>query len=246
MTSDYDAIAAEYHQASKEHPIKQYVEAHTLLQVLGDLREKTVLDLACGEGYYTRLLKRKGAKAVVGVDLSQQMIDTARTVEAANPLGVDYQQHDVTTLGKIGNFDLVTAVYLFPYATTRQTLTAMAQAAYLNLQPGGRLVAIVTNPAVTQADFARYAPYGFQMRSAAELQDGSRIETLIRAAGVSFTLETYHWLKETYEAVLQDCGFQQLAWHSVQVSETGLAIYGAEHWQELLAKPFGIVLAGSR
>jgi len=36
----------------------------------GDVRDRLVLDLACGEGYNTRILARKGAK-VAGVDFSE-------------------------------------------------------------------------------------------------------------------------------------------------------------------------------
>jgi toxoflavin synthase len=42
----------------------------------------SVLDLACGEGFYTRLLRQTGAGRVVGVDLSAGMIALARQEEA--------------------------------------------------------------------------------------------------------------------------------------------------------------------
>jgi 2-polyprenyl-3-methyl-5-hydroxy-6-metoxy-1,4-benzoquinol methylase len=38
--------------------------------LVGNIRGKHVLDLACGEGYNTRILSRKGAK-VVDVDSSE-------------------------------------------------------------------------------------------------------------------------------------------------------------------------------
>ena len=41
--------------------------------LLGNVRGQLVLDLACGEGYNTRKLARKGA-VVTGVDLSQRLI----------------------------------------------------------------------------------------------------------------------------------------------------------------------------
>jgi hypothetical protein len=58
MTTDYDAITREY-QRSKQQPWRHYVECFTLFELIGDLSGKAVLDLACGEGYYTRQLKQR-------------------------------------------------------------------------------------------------------------------------------------------------------------------------------------------
>src|SRR5262249_42931639 len=77
MVTDYDPIAAEY-QKAKQHPWRLYVERHTLLQLIGDIRGQSVLDMACGEGHYTRELRRLGADRVVGVDLSAGMIRLAQ------------------------------------------------------------------------------------------------------------------------------------------------------------------------
>lgn len=48
----------------------------------------TVLDLACGTGYYSRLLLDWGAARVVGVDVSEKMIDAAREQARAQSLSV--------------------------------------------------------------------------------------------------------------------------------------------------------------
>lgn len=55
--TDYDAIAHTYRQ-SKRLPVKQYSEEFTFFQVLGPVRTLAVLDVACGDGYYTRAITR--------------------------------------------------------------------------------------------------------------------------------------------------------------------------------------------
>ncbi|NIU81175.1 methyltransferase domain-containing protein, partial [Candidatus Bathyarchaeota archaeon] len=59
--------------------------------ILGDVKDLSILDLACGQGYLSRILARKGAK-VVGVDLSVKMLEIAQDSEASEPLGVKYIQ----------------------------------------------------------------------------------------------------------------------------------------------------------
>ncbi len=48
-----------------------------VLELIGNINNKKILDLGCGQGFFTRILKSKGAE-VVGVDLSKNLIETAR------------------------------------------------------------------------------------------------------------------------------------------------------------------------
>ena len=50
------------------------------LQVLGDVRDKDVLELGCGTGYFSSWLGRRGAR-VVGLDVSDQQLATAQMLQ---------------------------------------------------------------------------------------------------------------------------------------------------------------------
>ena len=78
-------------------------------ELIGTVRGKRVLDLACGEGYNTRILAAKGAE-VTGVDFSEEMIDAARREEARLQQSVRYLVLDAACLDRrwSGRFDLVT------------------------------------------------------------------------------------------------------------------------------------------
>ena len=66
--------------------------------LIGGLSGKTVVDLACGEGFYTRLIRQQGAAKVVGVDLSARMVELAREQEAEQRLGIEYVTGDARHL----------------------------------------------------------------------------------------------------------------------------------------------------
>ena len=51
--TQYDKIAQAY-KDHKAHPWHQFVEEFTFFSEVGDLKGKSVLDLACGEGNLTR------------------------------------------------------------------------------------------------------------------------------------------------------------------------------------------------
>src|SRR3712207_9011690 len=54
---------------------------------------RSILDLACGTGIYSRLLKQRGAARVVAVDLAPEMIAVAQRLEEQTPLGVRSEEH---------------------------------------------------------------------------------------------------------------------------------------------------------
>lgn len=60
--TQYDTIARDYQRISAAVPLRD-AEWYSLHQRLGDLTGLSVLDLACGDGMGTRLLKRWGLRA---------------------------------------------------------------------------------------------------------------------------------------------------------------------------------------
>ena len=179
QTAEYDAIAAAY-QDSKRLPFREYVERYTLFDMLGDVRGKVVLDVACGEGFYTRLLKQAGAAEVTGVDISAAMIQLAEKEERRHPLGCRYLHRDVAQFEPSGPVDVVVAMYLLSYASSRAMLCRFGQVCYAALRPGGRLVGIKDNsqsPLVSSASLAKLgllcpgarSPWGWLPRLAAKL-----------------------------------------------------------------------------
>ena len=113
---EYDAIADRYRE-SKWLLFRHYIERYTLFELLGDLRDRTVLDLArCGEGVYTRQFKRAGAAEVTGVDISPAMIALAEAEERVDPLGCRYVREDAAVFTPRALVDIVTAIYLLNYA----------------------------------------------------------------------------------------------------------------------------------
>jgi hypothetical protein len=91
---DYEKIADVY-EASMRLPFRDAVEQYTLMGILGDVTGVKAVDMACGDGFYARLLKRAGASDVLGIDASAEMVRRAEEEERRNPLGCTYRQADV-------------------------------------------------------------------------------------------------------------------------------------------------------
>ena len=55
--AEYDAIAEDYARNEESRPMKRYAVTPSFFRILGDLNDKSVLDVGCGEGYFTRRIK---------------------------------------------------------------------------------------------------------------------------------------------------------------------------------------------
>jgi 2-polyprenyl-3-methyl-5-hydroxy-6-metoxy-1,4-benzoquinol methylase len=157
------------------------------------------------------------------------------------PLGIEYRVGDVVDLAQIGSFDVALAVYLFPYAATRQQLGGMCRSIYRNLKPGGKLVAAILNPTVTESELPNYQKYGVNVIASSGLQDGAAITASLKIPNGSVDLSAYYWSQETYEHILKEAGFQKISWHPMEVPEDAIQQYGQDYWQTYQTKSLDIV-----
>jgi ubiquinone/menaquinone biosynthesis C-methylase UbiE len=236
MTTDYDAIADEYRRA-KLQPWREEVEASTLLELVGDVSGKSVLDLACGEGYYTRRVKDRGAGRVVGVDLSRGMIDLARAEEARSPRGIEYLVGDAGKLSVGVEFDLVVAAYLLNYSRSERELGAMCDAVARRLSPGGRFVTINMNPWLDYHAAPSYRAYGFETRTDGKPGPGSPLTWVFHLEDQSIEVENYLLDGEVYERALRAAGFGEVRWIQPRVSSVGRSKFPEDYWTTLLESP---------
>lgn len=232
MTTNYDAIAEEYKKA-KLQPWRLHIETYMLFDLAGDLTGKSVLDLACGEGFHTRLLRQKGADHVVGVDLSAGMIDLARKEEELRPLGIEYVQQDAKRLNLREDFDLVFAAWLLNYAETKEELLEMCRGIARHLKPGCRFVAINSNPDYTGAiDSMR--KYGFTREATAPV-DGTPVAwKFFLDDGTTVEITNYYLSPSMHAWAFAEAGLRNLGWHPPRVAPEGLREYGQEFWADFL------------
>jgi len=231
MLTDYDPIAGRYQQA-KLQPWREHVERFTLLALIGDLQNKSVIDLACGEGYYTRLLRHAGARSVLGVDLSACMIDLASKQERTSPLGIEYRVGDVKALEPTASHDLAVAAYLLNYARDRQELAAMCRGVAGALTPGGRFITVNQNPDLDVAAIPNYRDYLFEVERVGEVAEGVPIRWTFHLDDGPLSIENYHLDREIHEEALRAAGFRQVRWHAPRLAPAGQQ--QADYWRLLL------------
>jgi SAM-dependent methyltransferase len=104
-------------------------------------RGKTLLDIGCGEGYFTRVLKMAGAARVVGTDISPELIKKALEQDP----GGEYQVCDIGAglPGAPGSFDAVSACMVLMDLPDLESAYRSISACLI---PSGKFVACMINP----------------------------------------------------------------------------------------------------
>lgn len=186
------------------------VHGPALLAACGEVRGRRTLDLGCGQGYFARRLAERGAR-VVGVDLSEAQIASARRHEAARPLGIAYRSLDAARVAEHwppGSFDLVTA------GMSLQDMPDAAgalQAARATLPKSGRLVCSIPNP-LTDTPFREWERDERGEKVALKIdryfESGPRL-TRWTMARLSAHWETPYWYRTLGEwsVLVADAGF---------------------------------------
>jgi len=246
MTTDQYAALAEDYEKMKNLPWARHVEKFTFFGAIGDVRDKTILDVGCGSGYYTRLLRQRGAAEIVGVDVSEAMINVARRKEAAEPLGITYHVHDASSMPRLGNFDLAVSAYLLNYAPDEAMLTAMCQRILDNLAEHGTFIYFGMNPSYRHGkdDRAKFDKYKLAVTSITPMTEGLELRISSLQDPISFV--AYHLPMPIYERVLARAGFTKVEWLPPKVSDEGIKEFGEEFWNDTLNDPLTTAMRASR
>jgi ubiquinone/menaquinone biosynthesis C-methylase UbiE len=136
----YDEIA-EWYSARKRSSYEFKIQLPAILNLLGDLRGKSLIDVCCGPGVYSVEFAKKGA-IVVGLDVSRKMLDKAKSIAKMANVKLTLQHSDAHFLPFLDeSFDI--AVLILTILNAR-----MIQEAARVLKPNGLLLFSDTHPIV--------------------------------------------------------------------------------------------------
>lgn len=154
QTSIYDqADFFELYQKLRKNPISlnEIVEKPTMFAMVGDVSNKTILDLGCGTGSHLLHYLQQGAKQVIGIDLSTKMLEQATKNLKSAGFNTDQFKLFAGAMQDLSQytdqqFDIITSSFAFHYI---EDFPALLRQIYARLQPNGYLVFSQEHPIVT-------------------------------------------------------------------------------------------------
>ncbi|MCQ1580614.1 class I SAM-dependent methyltransferase [Streptomyces parvus] len=235
-TQQYDKIGEAF-EGFKALPLTHYAEVPSFLALVGDVRGRSVLDLASGTGFYSREFKRRGAAELLGIDISGEMVAAAREMERSEPLGVRYEIGDIAELPLLGStFDVALAVQLLNYAEDIQAMERMCRNVHRNLAPGGEFFILGQNPDY-RFDGPSLKKYGFLCEATGETGGTGPRVRVTALLDPPIRIEANCPRRDVYEKCLRAAGFSDLTWVPLKISEAGRRAFDSEFWADHDANP---------
>ena len=117
----FDKEASRY-DSWYQTPLGAYVfekESNLLLEMIGQVNHKNILDIGCATGIHTELVAND-TNRVIGIDLSEAMIDEAKKKEKTN---LQFLQMDALQLEFEDNhFDIIFSATMIEFVDKRNEL----------------------------------------------------------------------------------------------------------------------------
>lgn len=125
-----------------EDTYQRQVILPNLLRVLGSKGDMRILDIACGQGFFSRAFAEAGA-SVTGADISKELVAEAKRL---SPASIHYHVAPANDLSfaKNESFDAATVVLAIQNI---EDMTGVFKEAARVLTPGGRLILVLMHPA---------------------------------------------------------------------------------------------------
>ena len=140
----YDRIAPKFDNSPFRTP--DFILAAVALHI-GELQSVgSALDICCGTGAGMQMLRPLCRDRVVGIDLSQGMLDVARQrlPDTDGEASLEFVQGDALDMPFEAEFDLAVSLGAFPHILEKDEPRFVAQVARA-LKPGGRFIFVTSN-----------------------------------------------------------------------------------------------------
>ena len=192
-----------------EFPGTYYLAYRDLPAIIrAHVQGRKALDFGCGTGRSTRFLRELNFD-VVSVDIAQRMVARARELD---PVG-DYRLVPDGNLGSLAqdHYDLVLSVFTFDNIPTMEKKVALFQCLKHLLNGGGRIVSLVSSPAIYVNEWASFSTKAFPENRTAKSGDGVRIVML--DVEDQRPVEDILWTDADYHEVYRRAGLAPIATH---------------------------------
>lgn len=217
-------VANWYHEhvSESDDTYHEKVIKPNLLRVLGEVEGKRVLDVACGQGFFSRALDHVGAH-VTAADIAPELIAIAKKL---GPADITYLAAPASRMPLPDeSFDAVICVLALQ--NIKDLSGTLAQVSHL-LKPGGSFVIVLNHPCFR---IPRHSEWGFDADASVQFRRVDRYlsETSYNiqthpGSDPSTTTLSYHRPLQLYMKELAKHGFVLAGieeWISHRVSEKG-------------------------
>lgn len=201
---DDEVFFKKYSEMSRsKYGLKGAGEWYQFKKLLPDFKGKRVLDLGCGYGWHCAYTAENGANSVLGVDLSEKMLQAAAQKNHAPVITYMYSAMEELSFEK-GSFDCVISSLAFHYV---KDIESLFRNIFCWLADGGDFVFSCEHPVFTAEGSQEW--YCDEKGNILHFPvDNYYYEGKRSAVFLGERVVKYHRTLTTYLNTLLDCGFE--------------------------------------
>lgn len=227
--------------------LSDFTARPAVFEACGELNDRSVLDIGCGEGYCARELKHRGAGDYLGLDLSSEMINAAQLQETTDQYGIEYRTCDVMKFKPDRQFDLCVAVFLFNYLRV-DDMQRVFSMVYEALPPQGQFIFTVPHPFFPFVHSEQVAPFYFSSAGKNYFKDvNQQFEGEIwKRSGEPLHVQCVHKTFGDYFDCLRQAGFSNMPEVKELTVTPELVALDEPFFSPLLNEPLHVLFKVSR
>lgn len=233
-----------YSEMNRTYKLRTFITNPLIWNVLGDLTGKSIVDLACGDGAYLKDMLDRGAKELVGIDISPEMIDTAKKqLDKVITLMVNDMSTPSLHLSiRENRFDLVLCAWGLYNMDTDEQLERALKNAHKMLVPGGKACFILAEDhKICANDIGKIID--LEVKNVLK-GDWSGPTVLQKLLGKTFEVVDTWRPYFMYEEMAKKLGFTRIEKVDALFNEEGLKGWSPENWKKIkITKPIYAIVA---
>lgn len=247
----YDKFATDYVRVEDLPHVK--LESELIAKALGDCTGLKVLDLGGGNGLHARRALDHGARVVDVVDISAEMMQIGKDIEAQlqrNPDKIHWHLADITEpLASqlpgfaAGTYNVVMANWVFDDSTDIADLEAMWSNVSDALAPNGKVIA--TRVANVFSKHVREGKYGYVASESEKLAGGG-----IKYKVTAMTTPPFSFIgkavEDSYAGKDQVPGKFGIRLRTQDPRDTDIVRNDPDYWHDFVEDPSAVVVTGRR
>jgi len=239
----YDSQLQQYLEIVNSPFCWSLVDPHFYIAI-GDVKGKSIIDFACGQGTQSFYVYDHGATDVVGVDISSELIKIAQ--KDAGDRKITFVEDDIRNPGLVqilgeNRFDIAFSVWGVCYMEGIESVRAFFTNAFKLLAPGGKAMFYNMDNDVALANgIDKITLLDYHLLDG-NVGEGARIKCLIGTKKFESLECTYPY--SSMERLMKEVGFQSIIRHDTYNDAEGVKGYGEENWKVIQKhKPFYVII----
>lgn len=218
--TEWDNVAQWYdNYLIGEDTYQAQVIAPNIMRLIAPQKGQRILDVACGQGYFSRQCADKGAE-IIGIDQSSVLVEKAKANAKEHEL---YIVGNAETLGsyKLEQFDTVFSVLALENI---KNIPAVMEGIQYALKPGGKVIFVLLHPAFR---VPQYTDWGFDTKKTVQYR---KVEKYLSEIAIPIELSPFKANSKEHKPITTVTFHRSLQWYMKAFRNAGFAITTIEEW----------------